>query len=1180
MSEIRNIPLGGVSNEPDDYNAEDGGLSVSINAVKHHGSLRPVMPGSPVEDIGELPDGADVVAIHEVGEMKHYILLREDTASESATQIRNTLYYQNLPGKVRVWWSAQPKGYSLPRGNNMVVCIGDGENVYKDLLEKDKAIDIPGEGLCIGGDDYYDYDNGKILTDDNITMVVYTWNDQIEEPINLKIVNADGLSQTGGVEDEADDTEGNYMLMYIDANADNKGAKEIASFSDKVIGVAVSGNVLTIAREGKPPTYVIWKEAEYRKLGSRLPGLKATPYLVSSPAYIGDNGIVFSGEWEVDNSLTDLGNDVYTETIKNAIENSRTAQFTLEEKKALANRVFGLINLAHNSLANNGYFYAPFLVRFALRMYDGKHIMHTPPQLMIAGAAGKPIVGVYLMTGDNANLNTPYLRTVFCASRLCANIEVPEAELWKDLITHVDVFVSPPLVDYTDSQDSIHQLGMANIPHNLPDSPVLDNKEMPEYNSLYMKNFKTIGNLYEDYMNMASHPFRITYNTFLKNRNYSDFQRNILAGVFSEGYLLVKHGTDYTMTIEGNPVSLTGVTGDEEVTTIGDKTYKLKDTDIPELNEYAFYKFNKGEELKDVRFASQTSTSVVYTVCVQAYSRKRSQEILHTINIENSTETPYLDRIVENNTFHLIKSLAMQDIADGWKGDLAIPKHTLPIISTQKELTDNGQMRNRVFCDIPAFAYNNRLSISVQGESLPTSSRMADFCLQSTEQDSYIERAWIKAVVNGQEVYKRLEIGTDGNRATYAENIRYFYYPDHNATHLILQVLNKQATSGIFQTHIYSLDKHKLLNGTYIFNKFEPIVPDTTRAYFTREELAQDEDIKNAVNGKTEASFGSMVKVSGVSNPFYFNETHQVTLPTGTISGLSTTAKALSQGQFGAFPLYCFSDNGIWALEVSDTGTYSAKQPVSRAVCTNPESITQTDGEVLFVTKRGLMSISGSETSCISEVLSGHNYTSKISKLAEVMNLVGMENVEIPTHVEDWMQEAKFLYDDMRQYIYAFRDGDTLGYIYSMSDKAWGMFLHDLAHPLPCYTDALAVTNPDNNNVRKLINLSDYTNCGDAPKSLIITRPLAMGVPDGHKTLESLITRGMLDKDDAHLVIWASNDLKKWAIVGTSTTSWYRGKSGTPYKYYRIGLLLDWEEEDSVSGISADVTTRLTNRMR
>jgi hypothetical protein len=89
-----------------------------------------------------------------------------------------------------------------------------------------------------------------------------------------------------------------------------------------------------------------------------------------------------------------------------------------------------------------------------------------------------------------------------------------------------------------------------------------------------------------------------------------------------------------------------------------------------------------------------------------------------------------------------------------------------------------------------------------------------------------------------------------------------------------------------------------------------------------------------------------------------------------------------------------------------------------------------------------------------------------------------------------------------------------------------------------------------------------------------------MSAADTHKTIESLTLRGAIDTSTVKLVIWASNDLETWRIVGTSSTSWYRGNSGTPYKYYRIGMLAEWSDGESLTGISADITPRVNNRLR
>ena len=104
-----------------------------------------------------------------------------------------------------------------------------------------------------------------------------------------------------------------------------------------------------------------------------------------------------------------------------------------------------------------------------------------------------------------------------------------------------------------------------------------------------------------------------------------------------------------------------------------------------------------------------------------------------------------------------------------------------------------------------------------------------------------------------------------------------------------------------------------------------------------------------------EISFQNKIYTSEVNNPFNFPVSGINTLGVGEILGIASATKALSQGQFGQFPLYAFTNEGIWALEVSNAGTYSSKQVVTRDVCNNPAGITQIDGAIVFTTDRGVM---------------------------------------------------------------------------------------------------------------------------------------------------------------------------------------------------------------------------------
>lgn len=1318
MSEIKDIPLGGVSNEPNDYSHEEGGLSVSLNAVKHHGSIRPVLPGSPVNEIGNegaLPKGMDLLAIHEVGEMKHYILQGKVQKQEGPAGARPvpgqplniTVHYICLPAKVKIWWTSSYGDYfagwtlqvivgagsmwdwvQIPYNttvevdaaliavsatygtdgeltshtmydyydptlhvskdcmgvyaiikddgsaslapddlsveyakelpvtniNISVIChtneillgysstgyidigkvrvrLGEGQSTMTTDIESGKTVALNPETLSVGrrfGEDVmYSYPDA-VLTEETVYLLsVYSASAEPEPGlrdaegnfsdtfnVTTTVIVAEDQNveiETGSSTFFPDNEEATHLLYYLDATQENKTPIFISKMASEAISVTPIGNVLTVAAKGKPLNYIIWKDEEYHVLGSRYDAPRVYPYLFSKPMgeadLLGTFGADFMSEAPAIN-VVQQNTLEYSKWKRLYDGKTQYLTFNATERKYLSDKAFALINSAHQILSRKGYFYAPFYVRFAFRMFDGKHIMHTPPQLMIAGAAGKPYVGVAI-DGNTANLHP-----IIVASRIHADIEAA-TNRWRELITHIDVFVSKPLIDYSDDTEAI--LGaMAIVEDNETSSTVR------QPNMMYQNNRKQLSNALTDYSSASKSQYiSINYYTQQGGKAYSSgtkkdtMQDGVYFLVDKSRYpnirILFESGANYRLEDASEDMKI-GITSDGN-------DILLRDTGLTNLSNYLYIKMPYSQI-----YAWQNYNQIDF-VCLELYKKNAAgQSTKFALDLARTDGSNYRDEIQDNNTFHLVKSIPMEDLENGWHGDLFIDENILDNLTSREALNDNGQMRSVHTVGAAPFGYNNRLSVATKTLSLPSTSCLADYCAASEPEQGkgwYIEKAWVQATVNGQVIYRRLEVATDNNKSTYAENIRYFYYPCYDATHLILQVLNEDEIAKPCQVHVHKLNKHKLLNGAYLFNNFDVITPAITKKYTTRQALIEDEHINKATSGPTESIYGNLVRVSGVSNPFYFNEVNQVTLPTGTISGLSTTAKALSQGQFGAFPLYCFSDNGIWALEVSEEGTYSAKQPVSRTVCTNPESITQTEGQVLFVTKRGLMALDGANVSCVSEVLSGHNYTATIEKLNKVMEIAGFEGVSLPNHIEEWMQDARFLYDDMRQYIYAFKSDDTLGYIYSISDQAWGMFVNDLEHPLPTYTDALAVEK-DAQGQRRLINMSDYNQADheSSYKSLLITRPMTLGTADAYKTIEALVLRGMIDEDDAKLVIWASNDLKQWEVIASSSTSWYRGRSGTPYKYYRIGVLLDWEEEDSLNGMSADITTRLTNRIR
>ncbi len=398
----------------------------------------------------------------------------------------------------------------------------------------------------------------------------------------------------------------------------------------------------------------------------------------------------------------------------------------------------------------------------------------------------------------------------------------------------------------------------------------------------------------------------------------------------------------------------------------------------------------------------------------------------------------------------------------------------------------------------------------------------------------------------------------------------YLFYPNVNATTAVISSMYGDS-GGPYGggSMVVELKPHEFLNGAYALldynqqrkhNYSSDLVPSATASPYDRVDC------------------GSKVYTSEVNNPFFFPVTGINTVGTGKILGIATAAKALSQGQFGQFPLYAFTDDGVWAMEVSSTGTYSAKQPITRDVCINPEGITQIDSAVLFPTDRGIMLISGSQTQCISEALNSEYPF-------DVLSLPGMDKLHaqlghdadtcLPTlPFSEFLANCGMVYDYVHQRIIVFNKNYSYAYIYSLKTQAWGMMFSQIKGSINSYPEALAVDGDGN--------LVDFTqdDLDTSAPGLLVTRPLKLETPDVLKTMDTVIQRGHFQKGHVQSVLYGSRDLYNWHLVWSSKDHYLRGFRGTPYKYFRIALLCNLSPDESIFGASLQFTPRLTDQPR
>lgn len=373
----------------------------------------------------------------------------------------------------------------------------------------------------------------------------------------------------------------------------------------------------------------------------------------------------------------------------------------------------------------------------------------------------------------------------------------------------------------------------------------------------------------------------------------------------------------------------------------------------------------------------------------------------------------------------------------------------------------------------------------------------------------------------------------------------WLFYPDPNATEVIFYSAGKYIR--------INLKAHPRLNGAYTF----PVLPPNKPKKFT--EISESELLKIVTSVNDKENLNSQIFTSVVNNPFVFEASGDNTVGTGKILGIIANTEAVSQGQFGQYPLMVFTDEGIYGLSVNSEGLYSRAYPISREVCNEDSPLVPTDRLVFFASKKGLMAASGGSVACMSEQMRGR-VPRNFATFGEGKFL-------------DFLKDCFIAYDYRDSILRIFSKGKSYQYIYNMVDKTFSMVNSGI--------EAQAVVNdyPDNllqdtnGNVYSLTSKPDINEDTESYSGSFTTRPLKLG---GSMTLKSLrAVKHLFDSDEGTigLEIYGSNDCKHWCKLPSV--------GGKPWKYFTFKYTLqNFKAADSFAGSIVEVQSRREDKMR
>lgn len=895
--------------------------------------------------------------------------------------------------------------------------------------------------------------------------------------------------------------------------------------------------------------YFLWKEDKYISLGNELPELNVRPYistnLMNTTSFALSFGITEMAEVNIG-----LSGDEYIGTdICKKMYNNQIPPYSLygTVKQNVYGRVFAIINHYTTLLKRRGFFTEPFFVRFAYRMYDGSHVRHTVPVLLVPTTLGKPLMGVHIKSDGNAIFNP-----VYSVSQLSASIVMPsDMEQWYDIITDIDVFVSEPLVDYTDDADSLISLS--------PLSHIYDNENKPKCMTYLdgKSQWIELSSMIEELNNKQFYIMPDGAAQFIDGVYRVDLRPEYTA---HNGAYFAFDTSAYKM-----KPKLYNISGQEIAQAVS--------LDIPNAENYTIFKishaFNDAYgvifQLENMELSGRLPTFIIHFD-----SEIASQ---HFIDTKRADGMNYNEVLVSCNTFYHVSEINVREIKDGLYNNLydkpiPIKEGVLLSMTTRQTLSNLGQMHNRTISK-HSFNYNNRLNVILEKEQVGnacTSLKKQNPSSMKVGSLEEILMACVEIEENGQKIF--VEIPTSDGTVC-IKDLLSFSFPHNNAKYLWLY--DFRPNLGFYKRSI-SLKQHEFLNLSYAFNMFAPL-------NFASSEQITESDFVIPSNDTIE--YGNIIRLSDVNNPFRFSEEYTVSLPVSKIYALSTAAKALSQGQFGQYPLYAFTSEGIWALEITSTGTYSARQPISRDVVISQDCITQIDNSVLFSTDRGIMLISGSQVICISDKINTMDLFTlaelpKSDKLVNIYNGIGASIASIGDVIllpfNEFLAECRMLYDYSHQRIIVYNPNVKYAYVYSLKSQQWGMMLSNITYGINSYPETLAAEGS------RIVDFSKIG--GNKSAVMIITRPLDMEHIDVFKTVREIIQRGNMKDAATNQVLYGSNDLNNWFVVWSSDNRRMGGFCGSPWKYYRIVVIREFDKSESIYGFSVQYDIRLTNRLR
>ena len=330
---------------------------------------------------------------------------------------------------------------------------------------------------------------------------------------------------------------------------------------------------------------------------------------------------------------------------------------------------------------------------------------------------------------------------------------------------------------------------------------------------------------------------------------------------------------------------------------------------------------------------------------------------------------------------------------------------------------------------------------------------------------------------------------------------------------------------------------------------------------------------------EAEVADNNTLRVSGAYNPLVWPLANAYAIGSWSnrVLAINSGAIELSDSKFGEFPLYVFSEEGVFALQ-SGSGEvlYSAIIPINYDKIINPQTLS-VNGNVLYITSRGLQSIVSKETMLLSEAINGSDNLPPMEFLSTAQMFYQPRYGEVVL-----FSNALNAYEDeyLHEYAYIYSIGGQL-----WSRRIWTEYNDPRMGFAPYLLNNGEVVQNDELSVY-ILNPDDEVRTGTKTTEVkLVSRPIKLGSME-FKRLETIIPRLKASKETLVQVdLEGTADLQSWYPLGRALEfikekSMILRRTPMSVRYLRITLTAHVGGDITINGFDVEYYLRFIHRMR